>query len=205
MRIITLKTPLLFLLGLGLTFSSANAQAIKLSIDDPEFDDLPSPEFGGNTDEKKTDPKDWLEVEVKLNVDAVRPEPKDGYIDRLEIRWYVAVEDPASRGYFLLEKDVTYLNIPIKEEQYASVYLAPSAIRRLTGSDRAGKGSIWGVAGEVLFNGTKVAVFSSKSEKEWWKSSSLSRTDKIPLLSKGDTPFKFLWWDRYLQEEPSRR
>lgn len=200
----TLKNTLSLLLGLGLFATSSYGQAVKVEAEKPEFDDLPSPELGGNTNEKKWQPKDWLEAEVELKVEA-RPEPKDGFIDRLEIRWYVAVEDPASKAFFLLEKDVTYLNVPVGEDVYASVYLSPSAIKRLTGGERAGKSAVWGVAGEVTYNGQKVAVFSSKPDKEWWKNTKLSRTDKFPLMSKTETPFKFLWWDRYLQEQEARR
>lgn len=204
MRTFTLKNTLSLVLCFGLIASFAHGQAVKVEAEKPEFDVLPSPELGGNTNEKKWDPKDWLEAEVQLKVEA-RPEPKDGYIDRIGIRWFVAVENPAGKGYFLLEKDVTYLNVPVGEDVYASVYLSPAAIKRLTGGERAGKSAIWGVAGEVTYNGQKVAEFSSKPTKEWWKSTKLSRTDKFPLMSKNETPFKFLWWDRYLQEEPARR
>lgn len=194
------------ILGLGLLAGTAYSQDVRVTVDKPDFDDLPSPEFGGNTGEKRWEPKDWLECEVKLKIEA-RPEPEDGYVDQLSIRWFVAVEDPASRGksYFLLEKDISYVSIPLNEDVYASVYLAPSVIRRLTGGERAGKSAVWGVAGEVTYNGQKVAEFSSKSTKEWWKSGNLSRTDKFPLMSKVETPFKTLWFDRYLQERENRR
>lgn len=204
MTLLTKTLPVI--LGFGLFATSAFSQTVRVTADKPAFEDLPSPEFGGNTGEKRWQPKDWLECEVKLKVEA-RPEPKDGFVDQLSIRWFVAVEDPASPGksFFLLEKDVTYLNIPLDEDLYAAVYLSPSVIRRLTGGERAGKNAVWGVAGEVTFNGQKVAEFSSKSEKEWWKSPALSRTDKFPLMSKTETPFKTLWFDRFLQEQEGRR
>jgi hypothetical protein len=200
----SLKKLIALFAGFCFFATGAVAQQVKVTADKPEFDDLPSPEIGGNTGKKKWDPKDWLEAEVKLELEA-KPEPEDKYVDGLTIRWFVAVEDPAGKGYFLLEKEVNYVNIPVGEEVHASVYLSPSTIKRLTGGERAGKSAVWGVAGEVSFNGSKVAEFSSKSTKEWWRSSKLSRSDKFPLMSKGETPFKFLWWDRYLQEEESRR
>ena len=200
----TLKHTTALLAGLLFFSAGAFAQQVKVSVAKPEFDDLPSPEVGGNTGKKRWEPKDWLEAEVEIKLEA-RPVPKDGYVDSLTIRWFVAVEDPAGKGYLLLEKEVTYVNIPVDEEFFVSVYLSPSSIMRLTGGDRAGKSSVWGVAGEVTFNGSRVAEFSSKSEKEWWRSPKLSRTDKFPLMSKNETPFKFLWWDRYVQEEERRR
>lgn len=176
------------------------AQAVKIEVDDPSFDAIPSPGFGEGR--KKWDPKDWLEAEVKLNIEA-RPEPKDGYLDRLQIRWYVAVKNPAGRGFFLLEKDVTYVNVPLDEDVYASVYISPAAFHRLTGSDRASKGAIEAIGGEVSVNG-KTETFSVGQKAGWWTSGSLSRTDKFPLLTKSETPFAPLWWDRYLQEEKRR-
>lgn len=200
-----IKTSLPFLLGFCFLATEAIGQQVKIDVDKPNFEDLESPEFGGNTNEKRWEPKDWLEVEVKLKVEA-RPEPKDGFVDNVSIRWYVAVENPEQKGsYYRLQKDVRYVNVPLKEDMYASVYISPATIRRLTGGERAGKSAVWGVAGEVSHNGSVVATFSSKTTKEWWKSGSLSSTDKFPLLSKNETPFKALWYDRFLQEEEGRR
>jgi len=181
--------------------SSVCAEA-KMKVDKPEFDDLQSPELGGK---KKFSPKDWLEVEVKFNIADVRPESKDGYVDQAEIRWYVAVENPGGKGYWLLEKQVTHVNIELGEDFYASVYLSPSSVKRLSGKERAGKSIVWGVAGEITVAGTTETFNSQPSKKEWWKAGSLSRTDKVPLLNKDETPFKALWWDRYAEIQQDRR
>lgn len=178
-------------------------QAVKIEVEKPSFEDLQSPELGGNTGKKKWDPKDWLEVEVEMKVEA-RPEPKDKYLDSLSVRWYVAVENPAAKGYYLLEKDVEYVNVPVGESFFVSVYLSPASIQRLTGGDRAGKNSVTAVGGEVKCMG-ETAEFSEGQKPGWWNSGSLSRTEKFPLLSKSETPFKFLWWDRFLEERQGRR
>lgn len=201
--------PKLFSLSLLAIFAGANFAfsqqvAVKIEVEDPTFEDLQSPDISVGGANKRWDPKDWLEVEVEIELDA-RPVPKDRYLDSLQIKWYVAVENPAGKGFFLLEKDVKYVNIPIKEAVFASVYLSPSAIKRLTGGERAGKGAVKAVGGEVTVNG-KTEVFSSGLKAKWWEtdSQSLSRTDKFPLLTKKETPFASLWWDRYLQEEQRR-
>ncbi|MDP0490954.1 MAG: hypothetical protein Q7Q71_07895 [Verrucomicrobiota bacterium JB023] len=196
----TLLASLAFLSG-GLA-----AQQVKVDVDDPVFEDLDSPEFNGagSIGKKKWDPKQWLEAEVKIRIQA-RPEPKDGYLDELRVKWYVAVENPAGKGYFLLEKEITYVNIPVDEDVFSSVYLSPSSIQRLTGNERASKNDVWGVAGEVMFNGESVATFNSQSRDKWWESPQLSRTNKFPLLSKKETPFASLWYDRYLQEQEDNR
>jgi hypothetical protein len=182
--------------------ASVSAEA-KIDVKDPKFDALLSPVVGGNTNEKKFSPKDWLEVEVEFTVEAVRPETKDGYIDQAEIRWFVAVENPGGKGFWLLEKQVTHVNIEVGESTYASVYLSPSSVKRLSGSDRANKGLVWGVGGEISVAGTTVQ-FNSKGSKPWWTSGNLSRTDKVPLLNKNETPFKGLWWDRYAEIQERR-
>ena len=182
--------------------STASAQA-KFKVEKPEFDALESPDLGGNTGKKRFSPKDWLEMEVKFNVEDVRPVARDGFVDRVEIRWYVAVENPGGKGYWPLEKQVTHTNVELDEDLYASVYLSPAAVKRLSGSDRAGKNVIWGVAGEITINGT-TETFNSQGTKDWWKSGNLSRTDKVPLLNKNETPFKSLWWDRYAQIQERR-
>ena len=195
-----------FLVVAGLAFFSVSLQAqeIKVEVDDPEFDDLLSPEVGGNTSEKNWKPKDWLEAEVKLKVEVPRKSTKN-YVDRIVVKWYIAVKNPDGKGIALLEKDVSYVNIPVDEEVYASVYLSPSSIRRITGGERAGKSNIEAIAGEITYNGATVGKFNSKGNQEWWKAASVSRNENIPLLSKSETPFKFLWYDRYLEEEPPRR
>ena len=50
-----------------------------------------------------------------------------------------------------------------------------------------------------------ILVVTSKDKPGWWVSGKLSRYDKIPLRNKNETPFKFLWWDRYLEIESERR
>ncbi|MBK1789748.1 Amuc_1102 family pilus-like protein [Persicirhabdus sediminis] len=179
-------------------------QSFKIDATDPKFDSLDSPEFGGNTGRKKFKPKSWLEMEVKLNVSAPESIAKDGYVDGVTIKWYVAAKDPAQKGkgYILLEKQVEYLNIPVGEDIYASVYLSPGAVERLSGSKRASKSVIEVVGGEILFQGRLITRFTSKSmgsKSDWWNSGNLSRMDGIPLRNKNETPFKALWWDRYAE------
>lgn len=185
--------------------------AVKIEVDNPSFDDLQSPELGGNTGKKTWKPKDWLEVEVKVKLDA-RPMPPDEHIDQLTVKWYVAVENKAgARGaaeFLLMEKDVTHVNVPIGEDFYLSCYLSPATIKRLTGRNRAAKGSVKAVGGEITCPGAVApARFSSEPlqpNNPWWTSGAMQRTNKFPLLNKNETPFKALWWDRYLEIQPER-
>lgn len=188
------------------SIGNAAAQAVKATSEKPMFDDLPSPEFGG-TKNKAFKPKDWLEIEAKLNV-QLSPEPATKTCDKLTVKWYIAVKNADKPGTFLLlTKDIDYVNIPTSEDIFFSVYLSPSSIKRLTGLDRGGKSAVEYVGFEVLVNGEKVAQETSKGQPGWWNTASekISRSDKVPLLNKNETPFSAMWWDRYAEVSQERR
>lgn len=180
------------------------AEQYKLDVDKPDFDDLESPDVGGNTGRKSFDPKDWLESEVKFKIKSSNP--KEKFVDSVTVRWYVAVKNPEGKGYILLKKEINHVNVPVNEEVYTSVYLSPKAIVRLSGSERAGKSILSHVGGEILVNGTipvdKTGYFTSKDKPGWWLKPGLTAMADIPLLDKSETPFNFLWWDRYAEIKP---
>ena len=191
-------------LGLVFAASSALAQQYLLEVDKPDFDVLESPDLEGNTNSKNFKPKDWLEAEVKFKI-ARSSDEKAKFANKVTVRWYVAADHPEGKGYVLLKKDIDYINVPIGEDVYSSVYLSPTAILRLTGGDNAGKSILSHVGGEILVNGTAPAqesgLFTSKGKPGWWNKSGLTSFDSVPLLNKNETPFKFLWWDRYAEIE----
>lgn len=194
------------LLGLALS-PSATAQAYKVEGTAPEFDDLESPQINAGGPDKSFKPKDWLEVEAGFTV-QMRPEPNSKIASQVLVKWYVAVENPEKRGTFLLlSKDITHVNVPLNEEVFSSIYLSPASLRALTGTDRGGKRTVHLVGYEILINGEKVAQESNKGDAGWWNKASdkISRTDSVPLLSKIETPFADLWWDRYAEILVERR
>jgi len=193
-------------LGLMSMASPLMAQAGKVSLDKPSFDDLQSPDVGGNTGKKNFKPKDWLEVEVKFKIEMPRGF-KEEFVDRVTVKWYVAIDDPSGgRNPVYIEKEINHVNVPIGEDIYSSVYLSPAAVMRISGGDNAGKRVVKSVGGEILINGQaavdKTGYFSSTGKPGWWLK--ISRYDKIPLRNKNETPFKFLWWDRYAEIEERR-
>lgn len=200
------RTLAIFLLGVLTLSTPAMAQRYKVEVGKPDFDDLQSPEVGGNTGKKNFKPKDWLEAEVKFKVVASSSKVK--FVDRVTVKWYIAAKNPDGKGYVLLEKEINHVNVPVGEDIYSSVYLSPTAVRRISGSDRAGKSILSHVGGEILVNGSKPegnsGYFTSKGKAGWWTSGKLARYDKIPLRNKNETPFKFLWWDRYAEIEDRR-
>jgi hypothetical protein len=177
---------------------AAFAQASKVTAEKPTFDDLPSPEFSGGK-QKSFKPKDWLEVEAKINV-QLKPEPPSKTAPEVIVKWYIAVKNPEKSGtYFLLSKTVTHINVPLNEDVFSSVYLSPASIMRLTGSSKGGKNAVEYVGFEVLVNGEVKASDTNKGEVGWWKSPKLSATETVPLLAKYETPFAVMWWDRYAE------
>lgn len=190
----------------AVSFSSAFGQAVKVTGDNPEFDDIPSPQFAG-VKNKSFKPLNWLEIEAKLNV-QMSPEPVSKTCDKLTIKWYVAVKNPEKSGTFLLfSKDIEHVNVPLGQDIYGSVFLSPASLRRITGSDNGGKGAVEYVGYEVLINGEKVAQGTNKGKPGWWNAGGekISRSEAVPLLNKSETPFRDMWWDRYPEISVERR
>jgi hypothetical protein len=172
----------------------------KVEAEKPRFDNLPSPEFSGSKN-KSFKPKDWLEVETKIKV-ALAPEPKSKTCDRLTVKWYVAVENTEKAGTMLkLTKEVEHVNVPLDEEIYCSIYLSPASIKRLTGTDKAGKQAVKFVGFEVIVDGKVVVSETDKGKPKWWTmpSDKIADSTTVPLLSKPETPFAQMWWDRYAE------
>ena len=202
---INLLTAFTFAVIAAVSTPHADAQSYKVEAKKPEFDDLPSPDFGASKN-KPFKPKEWLEIEAAIKI-QMAPAPPSKTAERVLVKWYVAVENPDKKGtYLLLKKEITYVNVPLDEDVFSSVYLSPASVQRLTGSDRAGKSIVYLVGYEVLINGEKVAQETSKNKVGWWTAASdkISSTDSVPLLDKSETAFANMWWDRYAEVSSGR-
>lgn len=190
----------------AVSVGSAFGQAAKVVGQKPAFDDLPSPEFSGGKN-KTFKPKDWLEIEASLVV-SLSPAPPSKTLEKMTVKWYIAIKNPEKPGsMMLLTKEIEHVNVPLDEAVFSSVYLSPASIKRITGSDRGGKGAVEYVGYEVLVNGEKIAQETSKGKAGWWNlaSDKLSRSETVPLLNKAETPFSNMWWDRYAEVSAERR
>jgi hypothetical protein len=190
------------LVALSLASTPAQAQtAARAQVEKPVFEELQSPQIASQTRDKRFTPRDWLEIEGAITIDA-RPVPPSGMLDRLVVKWYVAIKNPEKSGeFFKLSREVTHVNVPIGEPIYSSVYLSPSSIRRITGNYRNAKGSVEFVGYEVLFNGEVIAHATNKGPDQWWTkpSEKIADSDSVPLMTKPETPFAAFWWDRYAE------
>jgi len=205
-----MKPTLRNFLVLGITslfaMGTALAQQAKVMTNKPEFDDILSPQFSGGKQETFK-PKEWLRVEAKLKL-AMAPAPKSATADKLTVKWFVAIKNPDKAGEFLLlTRDVEHVNVPLDEDFYSSIYLSPASVRRITGSNRGAKGAVEYIGYEVLFNGTKIGEDSHNAKAGWWNipSPKVSRSETVPLLTKPETPFAAMWWDRYAEVATERR
>jgi hypothetical protein len=189
-----------------LSIGTAFGQAARVIAERPAFEDLPSPEFSGGK-QKSFKPGDWLEMEAKLKV-SLSPEPPSKTCEKLTVKWYIAVKNPDKPGTFLLlTKTVDHVNVPLDREVYCSSYLSPASIKRLTGSEKGGKQAVQFVGYEVLINGEKKVEETDKGKAGWWNAASdkISRSESVPLLTKSETPFANMWWDRYAELGVERR
>lgn len=181
-------------------FPVAASAATKVEVEKPKVDNIPSPSFAGVKGENWT-PKDWLKIEARLRV-AMIPAPKSKTCDSLTVKWYVAVENPDKASYYLkLVKEVQHVNIPLDSDVWTCVFISPASIRRLTGSDRASKNSVKFVGIEVVSEGEPATAAIGKDK--WWAmpSEKIAESSTVPLLSKAETPFAAMWWDRYIEEK----
>ncbi len=197
------------LLMLVLPASFAMAQ-YKVQVDKPEIVAVKSPDFKNLMAKKKFKPSEWLEVEVKFKVEvSSKAKKKVKFLDKVLIKWFIAAKTPENgKGMILLEKEVMHVNVPVGKEIYASVYLSPNSVLRLTGNDRVSKAVFEEVGGEIRVNGMEAhknsGFFSMNKQSKWWTNANLSRYDKIPLLNKNETPFKIMWYGRYAEIENKR-
>lgn len=212
---ITNSLPKLFILSSLLTVLAlpAQSQVIPADIGKPDFDSLSSPEFGGRNSKNFT-AQDWLELESEMDIPAQsRKQEVLEFIDEVEVRWYVAIEDKAIKRPVLLTKEITHTNVPVGEKIFTSVYISPNALTRLTGLDRAIRSTVIVASVVVFVGGNQVGVATTKSSYNddprkgelWWTAASLSKSAQVPLLNKNETPFKAFWYDRYAEIKPERR
>jgi hypothetical protein len=180
-------------------FAQGNAKA---DVDKISFDALQSPDINV-AKAKNFKPKEWLEVEAKVRLQAA-PVPVSGFLDKITVKWYIAAENVGAKATALLTKEVSYVNVPVDEDFFVSVYLSPSAVKRITGSDRASARTVKAVAMQILYNGKEIGTQSSSGPDNWWNNPTLGQMSGVQVLNKNETPFKALWWDRYGEIEEQR-
>ncbi len=222
---------ILFLLAAGLLFSPTlvqaqadkpvvplgrSAKAFNFKDNKIKLNTLLSPDVQIKGVNKNYKPEKWLEMEVE-NFDftvndaarkALNLSPNDQFLGPVVVSFYVHVKDPnpqnGKKTLLLLQKDITYIDVPINKATCFNVLISPATITRLTGGTGNLKFERMGY--EVKYNGDIIYRQVGKGKNDWWNVESPSVAKDVsktyPLLNKNETPFAMLWWDRYPTIKP---
>ena len=209
-----MKTALKMMLAVAGAFSlfsgSAQAETVVKVVGPVKIErvqSMDSPTIQAQTRDMRFKPKAWAYLEAAIKVDArdsvTRKAPL--FLNDLKVKFYVAVKTPPDErpaGTLLLAKEITYVNVPVGETFYACVFLSPSSVKRLTGTETV-LGSLFEKTGVSISYGDKtIYPETGGRKKNWWESQSLTLSENYPLLSKNQTPFMMLWYDRYPEISP---
>ncbi len=154
----------------------------------------------GGTKEKRDTQREWLEIEVEFEAQM---KGKDDYINELEFAYSVYF-DNGDKARAIYTASVTHINIPKDETTFSSIYVSPTVLGKIFGKDKTvNPKDVW-VAVEIKSQGAlKGGDTNHKSSPPWWQSANAARMDGM-LLNKSQTPFAFLWWDRYPEVRAQR-
>lgn len=139
--------------------------------------------------------RDWMEIEVAMQLDTVNP---SGYVEQLDIEYFVAITDAISRQTVILNDRLTYLEIDASQRRvYGVAYVSPASLARITGKNNPRQSDIMSVAAVITAPGLQAPVeVASSGPRDWWKSEGPNRIRGL-VLPRSKTPFAHLWWDRY--------
>lgn len=169
----------LLALGLGATAQTAiGPGSIKLGKVAPEV--VKTPEFNLTSGpQKRSKLGAWLEVEIEFET-----KPED--IDELTFKYTILVEKK------LLDGEVTHVNIPKGRDHYSVMYVSPRTLEKLTGGKPLTGASIENVWIEVSKQGQVL-------DRASFRPGVPPNLPHLPglVLSKDDTPFAPLFFDRY--------
>ena len=128
-------------------------------------------------------PKDWLEIEVEF-----RAEPE--LTPELTARYYILFEGQQE----VLVGEVNHVNVAKGRDRRSVAYVAPSTLERLLAGRPFTNATIRDIGVELLDRGRPVAQSGFKNKQPWWQQ--LPQKPGL-VLTKAETPFAPLYWDRY--------
>ena len=153
-----------------------------------------TPEFstvGGETQAKRYTLGVWLEVEVEFSATAPTPE--------------VAFHFDFAINGKLLTGDQTVQDVQPGQSLFTSVYVAPRTLTTLLKGQPVTVNTVQNARVQILRPGV-AAPLAVKFQKEGG-GNFFAQAQQIPgfVLSKSQTPFANLWWDRYETVKPASR
>src|SRR5213075_2775447 len=160
---------------------AADFQITKITknlISTPEFN------YGGGGQYRINQRDRWLEVEVEF---VAAPD----WTDELTFKYYILFNGN------LLTGEVTHLNIPAGREKRSVTYVPPRALARFANNRPITENSCQNIAVQIVQQGTlKHEASLAKAPPQWY--SAMPQVSGL-LLTKDQTPFAPLYWDRYEQ------
>ncbi|MBT3287468.1 MAG: hypothetical protein HN849_31860 [Victivallales bacterium] len=189
------------LLAGGLQAQNRNRARIKFT--DFELNNVPTPEYKDATHPQAKGEHEWLQIFTEYEASGGR----GGWLDQVELRWYVLVKT-AREQFILLQAKVVYLDVETKgEKHHAVVYIRPAFSRRYFDKERIPKANVW-VRVEAVVNGQVVETEKygrSKSPPGSWWQAKEPRVKHVAdtLLTRDRTPFAPMDYDFYEHIKPS--
>jgi hypothetical protein len=187
-----------FLTVIVFTALTAFAQPIVQQSATAEFqitkitpDLIPTPQFAfGGGPQRQTNQRDrWLEVEVEFKA---TPE----LTDELTFKYYILFNGT------LLTGEVTHVNIPAGRENRSVIYVPPRVLARFANKRAITETLCQNVAVQIVQGGAvKAEAYLNRAQPQWFEA--LPQVSGL-VLSKDQTPFAPLYWDRYEQIKTGR-
>ena len=149
----------------------------------PQFTTL-----NGDDQLKRYTPAKWLEVEVEFSTSAATREA--------EFKFNIEL------GNTLLVGDQTVVDMPASQSLFTSMYVAPRTLTTLLRGAPLTPTTIQNIAIQILRPGVSqpIAFKMLKDGPRFYET-----MQQVPgfVLPKAQTPFAFLYWDRYEQVKPA--
>src|SRR5216110_1067045 len=160
---------------------AADFQITKITknlISTPEFN------YGGGGQYRINQRDRWLEVEVEF---VAAPD----WTDELTFKYYILFNGS------LLTGEVTHVNIPAGRENRSVMYVPPRVLARFANNRPITENLCQNIAVQIVQQGTlKDQASLAKAPPQWY--SAMPQVSGL-LLTKDQTPFAPLYWDRYEQ------
>ncbi|MCK5801824.1 MAG: hypothetical protein KAI66_03280 [Lentisphaeria bacterium] len=189
--------------GLASTPASAKGKSAKAVVRKIEIDTgVSTPEYNGAS--RQSSKGRWTRIEIEFETVG----GSKGWISELEFEWNVLIADG---GRFMrIKKTFSHLDVESGESHKAVVYIRPSFIKRWYNRKKISKGDI-AVHVELKVGGERIGSYNQSKirglPKNWWEKSDKGnlKTFEDALLSREETPFQPLDYDRYGHIKPDKR
>ena len=190
-----MKTFLLASAALACLSLAASAQApvtpgaVKLGKVAPAMVKTPECALSSGPVKRTGRAQEWFEIEVEY-------ETKPEEIDELTFKFTAQIAKQLVTG------EVTYQNIAAARDHFAVIYISPKGLEKLLGKTPLGPNSIENVWVEVNHQGQTLG----KEGEAAFKPQAKPNAQQKPgfMLTKSQTPFAPLWYDRYEEIKASK-